>query len=81
MYAYMYAVVTLYVHVGVGRCVCVCECVCVGVCVCERERERKRESGGCDYVSLCVTLSFLSKCVYIWCDCVCRGLRISGCDF
>ena len=71
MYAYMYAVVTLYVHVGVGRC----------VCVCERERERKRESGGCDYVSLCVTLSFLSKCVYIWCDCVCRGLRISGCDF
>ena len=66
MYA---AVVTLYVHVtGGGRG--------GGVCVCERERERKWESGECDYVRLCVTLLFLSKCVFIWCDCVCRGLRV-----
>lgn len=52
MYA---AVATLYVYVCGGE-----------MCVCERERERKRESGGCDYVRLCVTLSVPTQmCVYL----------------
>lgn len=51
MYA---AVVTLYAAVGGA------------VSVCERERERKRESGGCDHVNLCVTMSVpIQMCVYL----------------
>lgn len=46
--------------------------------VCVKERERKKAGvWGMWSRLICVSLcSFLSKCVYIWCDCVCRGLRV-----
>ena len=46
----------------------------VWVCV---KREKESGSRGDVIMLICVSLClFLSKCVYIWCDCVCRGLRV-----